>query len=66
MALAQTAQQTVRNPNGQVVGRTVTDSRGNTTFYNPLGQNTGRSTTNQNGTTFYNNRGQQTGTVRMR
>jgi len=61
VALAQTKQQTVRNPNGQVVGRTVTDTRGNTTFYNPLGQTTGRAVTNNNGTTFYDPMGRQTG-----
>jgi len=64
-AHAQTTQQTIRNPNGQVIGRTVTDSRGATTFYNPLGQQTGRATVDSRGvTTFRDSSGRVTGTSR--
>ena len=61
IALAQTTQQVIRNPNGQIIGRTVTDPRGNSTFYDPMGRNVGRSTTNNSGTTFYDSSGRQTG-----
>jgi hypothetical protein len=55
---------TIRDTSGRTIGRTVTDSKGNTTFYNSLGQNTGRSSTQHGITTIYNERGQQTGTIR--
>lgn len=54
------SQQTIKNANGQVIGRAVTNNVG-TQFYNANGQNTGRSTTNSTGTTFYNSSGQMTG-----
>ena len=39
---------------GRNVGRSVTDTRGNTTFYDSMGRNTGRSATDSRGnTTFY-------------
>jgi len=57
--VAQT-QETFRNSNGQIIGRSVTNNMG-TTFYNPQGQQTGRAVTNNTGTTFYNSLGQQTG-----
>ena len=56
---------TYRNENGQVVGRSITNTAG-TTFYNPLGQQTGRAVTNNVGTTFYNAKGQQTGSARRK
>jgi hypothetical protein len=63
-AAAQQQQFIARDNMGRTLGRAVTDSKGNTTFYNALGQNTGRSTTNSNGTTTtYDNMGRQTGTV---
>jgi hypothetical protein len=49
---------------GRNTGRSSTDTRGNTTFYNERGQNTGRSSTSNGTTTFYNERGQQTGATK--
>ena len=63
-AHAQTTQRTFQDPMGREVGRSSTDTRGNTTFYNERGQNTGRSSTQNGTTTIYNERGQVTGTVR--
>jgi hypothetical protein len=63
---ASASAETFRNPSGQIVGRTSTDARGNTTFYNPMGQQTGRAVPSAGGTTFYNTLGQQTGTARRR
>ena len=60
---AQTTQHTFRDANGRTMGRSVTDTRGNTTFYNERGQNTGRSSTQNGTTTIYNERGQQTGRI---
>jgi YD repeat-containing protein len=60
-ANAQTA--TYRDNMGRVVGRSSTDARGTTTFYNPLGQQTGRAVTNNGSTIFRDNMGRQTGTV---
>jgi hypothetical protein len=51
---------------GRNTGRSVTDSRGNTTFYDAMGRNTGRSVTNGNTTTVYDQMGLQTGTIRSR
>ena len=62
---AGSAQETYRNSNGQVVGRSTTNNAG-TTFYNSLGQQTGRAVTNNVGTTFYNSKGQQTGSARRK
>ena len=59
------AQETYRNSNGQIVGRSVTNNAG-TTFYNSMGQQTGRAVTNNVGTTFYNAKGQQTGSSRRK
>ena len=43
----------------------ITDSRGNTTFYDALGRNTGRSSTNSNGTTtIYDASGRNVGSVK--
>ena len=61
---AQTTQHTFRDASGRSMGRSVTDTRGNTTFYNSLGQNTGRSSTQNGTTTIYNRLGQQQGTIR--
>ena len=44
----------------------MTDSRGNTTFYDAMGRNTGRSTTNGNTTTVYDNFGRRTGSIQGR
>ena len=42
----------------------MTDSSGNTTFYDEKGRNTGRSVTDSNGNTiFYDNFGRRTGTI---
>jgi len=65
IAVAEAAElRTYKNANGQTIGRSSTDARGNTTFYNPLGQQTGRAVTNGNTTTTYNPLGQRTGTIR--
>jgi hypothetical protein len=43
----------------------VTDSHGNTTFYDAMGRTTGRAVTDSRGsTTFYDAMGRQTGTIR--
>jgi outer membrane lipoprotein-sorting protein len=63
-ALAQTTTQTVRNPLGQTTGTITTDQRGNSTFRDAMGRETGRAVVNGNNTTIYNPLGQQTGTVR--
>jgi len=63
-AHGQTISRTFRDANGTSTGRSVTDTKGHTTFYNSLGQNTGRSSTQNGITTIYNERGQQTGTIR--
>ena len=48
---------------GRNTGRSVTDSNGNTTFYDEMGRNPGRSVTDSNGTTIlYDNFG-RTGTI---
>lgn len=58
-------ERTYRNEMGQEVGRSTTDSKGNTTFRDNMGRETGRSTTDANGTTtFRDNMGRTTGTVR--
>ena len=49
---------------GRELGRSVTDSRGSTTFYDAMGRTTGRSVTSGGTTTVYDNIGRQTGTVR--
>ena len=50
-------------PNGRTLGCSLTDSRGNTTFYDSFGRNTGRSTTNGNTTTIYDLFGRRTGSI---
>jgi hypothetical protein len=60
----QTIQRTYQDSMGRNVGRSSTDTRGNTTFYNSLGQNTGRASTQNGTTTVYDNMGRQTGTIR--
>jgi YD repeat-containing protein len=61
-AMAQ--QQTFRDANGRTLGRSVTDSRGNTVFYDAMGRTTGRSVTNGGTTTTHDQMGRQTGTIR--
>jgi FlaG/FlaF family flagellin (archaellin) len=63
-ARGQTTSHEFKDTSGRSMGRSVTDTKGNTTFYNSLGQNTGRSNTQNGITTIYNERGQQTGTIR--
>jgi hypothetical protein len=60
-AFAQTVNRTYQNPMGQNIGRSTTDPRGRSTFYDSMGKNTGRSVTNGNTTTFYDNMGRETG-----
>ena len=61
-AMAEPQRQTFKDANGRTLGRSLTDSRGNTTFYDSFGRNTGRSTTNGNTTTIYDSFGRRTGT----
>ena len=63
-AMAQVQNRTYRLSMGRNTGRSVTDSRGNTTFYDAMGRNTGRSVTSGGTTTVYDNMGRQTGTIR--
>jgi uncharacterized protein RhaS with RHS repeats len=49
---------------GRTTGRSVTDTRGNTTFYDPMDRQTGRSVTSGGTTTVYDPMGRQTGTIR--
>ena len=59
-AMAQHQHQTFRDANGRTLGRSSTDSNGNTTYYDSF--NTGRSTTDSSGnTTFYDEMGHTTG-----
>ena len=58
-ALAQQQRQTFKDANGRTLCRSVTDSRGNTTFYDSFGRNTGRSTTSGNKTTTYDSFGRR-------
>lgn len=63
-AFGQTQQFIARDTMGRELGRAVTDTKGNTTFYNEKGQTTGRAATSNGTTTTYNQLGQQTGTIR--
>jgi YD repeat-containing protein len=59
-AMAQ--QRTYQDSMGRNIGRSVTDTRCNTTFYDVMGRNTGRSVTNARGnTTYYDSMGRNTG-----
>ena len=49
---------------GRNVGRSVTNSQGNTTFYDAMGRNTGRAVTNGSTTTIYDSSGRQTGSIK--
>lgn len=65
LAYAQVENRTFQNSLGQNTGRSVTDSRGNTLYYDRMGQNIGRSSNNGTPTTtFYDNMGRQTGSIR--
>ena len=48
---------------GREVGRSVTGSRGNTTFYDTMGRNTGRSVSNGNTTITHDQMDLQTVTI---
>jgi uncharacterized protein RhaS with RHS repeats len=65
-AMAQQQHQTFKDANGRTLGRSVTDTRGNTTFYDPMGRQTGRAAVNGNTTTIYDPMGRQTGTIRSK
>jgi YD repeat-containing protein len=55
-------QRTYRDSMGRNIGRSITDTRGNTTSYDAMGRNTGRSVTDSRGnTTFYDSFGRNTG-----
>jgi hypothetical protein len=69
LVLANTAamaeqRQTFGDASGREVGRSVSDTHGNTTFYDNMGRNTGRSVTSGGTTTVYDNMGRQTGTIK--
>jgi hypothetical protein len=62
--LAQQTRETFKDANGRTLGRSSTDTRGNTTYYDSMGRNTGRSSTSSNGTTtIYDSSGRKTGTI---
>ena len=61
---AQTTQRTYQDQMGRNVGRSSTDTRGNTTFYDNMGRETSRSTTNNGTTTITDPMGRQVGTIR--
>ena len=63
-AAAQVQQHTFKDKSGRTVGRSVTDTKGNTIYYDSMGRNTGRSTTSNGTTTTYDPMGRQTGTVK--
>ena len=63
-ALAQVQNRTFKDANVSEVGRSVTDARGSTTFYDAMGRNTGRSVTSNGSTIVYDRMGRQTGTIR--
>lgn len=66
-ALGQTTQRTFQDSMGRNVGRSSTDTHGNTTFYDAMGRNQGRAATDSNGTTrTYDNMGRSTGTIRSK
>ena len=52
-----------RDAMGRTLGRSVTDTRGNTVFYDAMGRTTGRAVTSGNTTTLSDPMGRQTGTV---
>ena len=61
-AMAQQQHQTFKDANGRTLGRSVSDTRGNTTVYDAMGRNTGRSVTDSRGnTTFYDSMGRNSG-----
>jgi hypothetical protein len=62
-AAAQVQNRTYQDAYGRTLGRSVTDTHGNTTFYDAMGRNTGRSVTHGNTTTVYDNMGRQTGNI---
>jgi hypothetical protein len=62
-AAAQVRQETFRDSMGRTVGRSVTDTKGNTIYYDNMGRNTGRSVTHGNSTTVYDQMGRQTDSI---
>ena len=62
-AAAQVQQHTFKDKSGRTVGRSVTDTKGNTIYYDNMGRNTGRSVTRGNTTTVYDKMGRQTGNI---
>jgi hypothetical protein len=62
-ALAQQQHQTFRDANGRTLGRSSSDPKGNTIYYDNMGRNTGRSVTHGNRTTVYDQMGRQTGNI---
>ena len=65
-AMAQTQQHTFRDASGRTMGRSVTDTKGHTTYYDSMGRNTGRSVTSNGTTTVYDRMGRQTGTIKSK
>ena len=62
-ALAQQQHQTFRDGNGRTLGRSSSDTKGNTIYYDNMGRNTGRSVTHGNSTTAYDQMGRETGNI---
>jgi len=66
VALAEPQRQTFKDANGREVGRSVTDTKGNTVFYDAAGRTTGRSVTSNGTTIIYDAMGRQVGTTKGR
>ena len=60
---ARAQQRTFYGADGRVSGRSVTDTKGNTIYYDNMGRNTGRSVTRGNTPTVYDKMGRQTGNI---
>jgi hypothetical protein len=57
--MAEPLRQTFKDANGREVGRSTSDTKGNTVFYDAMGRNTGRSVTNGNSTIVYDQMGRR-------
>lgn len=64
VAMAQMQQRTYQDASGRTLGRSVTDTKGNTVFYDAFGRQTARSVTGGSSTTIYDQLGRQTGSIR--
>ena len=64
--MAEPLRQTFKDANGREVGRSTSDTKGNTVFFDAMGRNTERSVTNGNSAIVYDQMGRQTVTIRSR